>query len=185
MPQLSHRKKLVAVTIVVGAVVVAASIYAIINYPSHSNTQAPQLNYTELEYGTRTSTVPNGWGLATSFPCTACATLNFTLNASGGVTTGMFGVKLMNVAGGLITGWVAILWNAGGTAPLAGYSNVSGTWKWVAAGGFTLPVVVQNDYGLTVISTTLAGSGDTFGISGGNCNSGVYINGPTTVACTF
>jgi hypothetical protein len=107
--------------------------------------------------------------LAAPFSCTACMAINFTLTPNGPITTGQFGMKVMNTTGGyrLATGWVAILWNAGGSAPLAGYTpgpNSSGdaTGIWVAATGATLPITgLHEDHMMLITPVSIGNQGYT------------------------
>lgn len=102
------------------------------------------------------------WGVGQS--CTAvspCQTDNFSLSTLPSVNTSWFGFKITATTGSTVTGWIMVLWNYQGTAPLAAWSQANSTWT--AAHGQTLPIGGLQDDGVMLITapgTTLIGSGD-------------------------
>jgi hypothetical protein len=142
----------VVLAIVIMFAVVTIVYYAPNNNPGGCCPAAVEISFIQGENGSRNSNVPTTWGLTAPFPCTACATDNFTLYAPSGLTTDRFGLKIGNTSvNPTSTAWVAILWNYSGHTPLAGYSSSTGAWT--AATGQTLPIGGLQDDGLMLVST--------------------------------
>jgi hypothetical protein len=173
-----RRTWLLVAVIVVVAVVVVAGLYLALSLPrpAASKTQpANGASINQLGSSRRTANVTPSWGLAAPFPCsTVCEVINFTVSATAGFNTSTVGLGIANSSGKPSSvPWVAFLWNASRNASLAGYSNVSGAWGWVAAAGSALPVTdLQGDQLMIVSATYISGQGYIIAIFGTGPESG-------------
>jgi hypothetical protein len=184
LPRAFTERLRIKTNLVVVAIVLVVVLSMFFLYASFSNIPPPPpsvpnwtIGFTKTGSSSMSSRVPVAWGLSIPFPCNDCGVLNFSLNTSVGLTTEHFGLKVLTNAGNPIaTSWIAILWSYNGTAPLAGYSYDPGTWSWVAASGYFLPLGGLQGCHLMLISTTsISGQGNTleaFGTNGMAVNSG-------------
>jgi hypothetical protein len=181
---LQAASKRIALRIVVVAVVVLVLLggfFWVISHRWNGSTAMPAalpITFAEIGTGSRNSNVSTAWGLATTFSCTACATINFTLGASAELKTNQLGLEIFSPSRSVLTDWVTILWNASTNVPLAGYSNVSGAWAWVAATGSILPISgIQSDHLMLISTSSMSGQGNILYAYG----YGVGLNGSVTL----
>ena len=114
------------------------------------------------------------WG--GGLPCndaTQCKVINFTSNsASSGLTTQMFGLKLLQPNGSFVLHpWVMVLWKSDGQTPLATWNWTA--LSWTAAPGQTLPIGGLNGTRcmMVYLGTSLVGTGDMIQMFGVGSNS--------------
>lgn len=106
------------------------------------------------------------WG--GGLPCTDgryCSVVNFSLTATSGLNTSLFGFKVLETNGSLASyAWVVVLWTSSHIVPLAMFNWSSG---WSPSQGHSLPVTDLEGDGLTVVysGSGLAGSGATLSVA--------------------
>jgi hypothetical protein len=111
------------------------------------------------------------WALASCVTATPCNTYNFSVNASSGLTTNQFGLKITTTTGDAVTGWLAVIWSTNGATPLATWTPGSSSWTCLTS---TCPVGGLQDTGLLIITpqgTVLTGTGDSLWAYGLGSNS--------------
>jgi hypothetical protein len=179
MPQKMRKSVVIAIVAIVAVGALAGGLYVayIISQPMNSQGGNLLINFASTGSGTKTTIITTAWGLTTPFPCSTCAVVNFSVSAPPGVTTGRFGLNVLDSSKNPIsTAWVAIFWSPTG-APQAGYSSVTSTW--VAATGTTLPIGNLSDGTLMLISTTsISGQGNNlvaFGTNGAEVSGSVNL----------